>query len=382
LNIVHIVRQFSPAVGGLESAVLSLARRQAADLGMAARVVTLDRVFGQEGRLPARGEVGGIPVTRLAWRGSTRYPLAPAVLAQLREADLVHVHAIDFFFDFLALTAPLHGKPMVASTHGGFFHTAKFAGLKRIWFNTVTRASARAYGQIIACSQSDFELFARHAPRRLTLIENGIDVEKFGGAAAAAQRRTMIYFGRFAEHKRLPALFPIMAELRKLHPDWRLIVAGGESGQTIRDLRAMAEQAGVASAVIFEDRPRDERLRALIGEASFLGCLSGYEGFGLAAVEAMSAGLVPVLSGIAPFRRLGETAPDVMIVELGDPSAMARALEAAIVSDTENTARKYRLVDAASRYDWRHVARHYAQVYDEVLNRRLVSAPVKLGSRV
>jgi alpha-1,3-mannosyltransferase len=382
LNIVHVVRQFSPSVGGLESAVLSLAQRQADDFGMAPRIVTLDRLFGPNIKLPANDEVGGIPVSRLPWRGSSRYPLAPAVFAQLRGADIVHVHGIDFFFDFLALTSPLHGRRLVASTHGGFFHTAKFAGLKELWFNSVTKISASAYRQIAACSQSDFDLFKTHAPGRLRLIENGIDINKFAAASSAAQTRTIIYFGRFAEHKRVAALFPIIAALRKLHPSWRLIVAGSESGQTIRDLTSMAEQQGAAGAVTFEASPSDDRLRTLIGKASFFGCLSSYEGFGLAAVEAMSAGLVPVLSGIAPFLRLRDIAPDVLIAEPGDAAAIPTALEAAILTGPENGARKCRIIDAVSRYDWRHVARQYAQLYNEVLGKRPQPVPADLGSRV
>lgn len=139
MNVVHVVRQFRPSVGGLEDAVISLVRNQRA-AGVDARVVTLDRIFiDLPRRLPRSGVVDGIPVTRLRWRGSTRYPVAPGVLRAVRGADLIHVHAVDFFFDYLAATWPLHGKPMVATTHGGFFHTDRRARFKRLWFNIVTR---------------------------------------------------------------------------------------------------------------------------------------------------------------------------------------------------------------------------------------------------
>jgi alpha-1,3-mannosyltransferase len=52
-------------------------------------------------------------------------------LRHLRDADIVHVHAIDFFFDFLGWTKPLHGKKLVVSTHGGFFHTSFIRGHRR-----------------------------------------------------------------------------------------------------------------------------------------------------------------------------------------------------------------------------------------------------------
>ena len=79
MNIVHVVRQFHPALGGIESVVRELASAQVA-AGHRVRVVTLNRVFKatQDQVLPARGVVDGAEVIRLPFFGSTRYPLAPS----------------------------------------------------------------------------------------------------------------------------------------------------------------------------------------------------------------------------------------------------------------------------------------------------------------
>ena len=130
MRIVHVVRQFHPAIGGFESVVHELAATQVAS-GHVVRVVTLDRLFktATPEPLPAREMVAGIEIIRIPYFGFTRYPIAVSVLKHIRDADIVHVHAIDFFFDFLAWTKPLHGKRLVVSTHGGFFHTAFAARL-------------------------------------------------------------------------------------------------------------------------------------------------------------------------------------------------------------------------------------------------------------
>ena len=121
--------------------------------GYRARVVTLDRLFSSpDGRLDATETIDGIEIVRIPWSGPSRYPLAPQIFRHLSDADLVHVHAVDFFFDALAWGKPLHGRPMIATTHGGFFHTAKYAALKKIWFQTATRLSALAYNRLISCS--------------------------------------------------------------------------------------------------------------------------------------------------------------------------------------------------------------------------------------
>ena len=114
MRIVHVVRQFYPAIGGFESVVYELAATQVAG-GHSVRVVTLDRLFKTEtpGKLSARDAVSGIEIVRIPYVGSTRYPIAPSVLKHIRDADIVHVHAIDFFYDFLAWTKPLHRRKLV-----------------------------------------------------------------------------------------------------------------------------------------------------------------------------------------------------------------------------------------------------------------------------
>ncbi len=362
--------------------VLSLARAQRERFGIDARVVTLDRVFGNPEILAHQDNVAGVPVHRLSWIGSSRYPLAVSVLRHLQGADVVHVHAIDFFFDFLALTKPLHGRTMIASTHGGFFHTPYKTGLKKLWFNTVTRLSIRAYARIVACSHSDAALFASRAGTRMTVIENGIDPVRLMGASAEVQTKTIICFGRFAQHKRIGQVFLLLARLRALDSGWRLIMAGRDADQTAAQLRAMAEAAGVADATRFEIDPSDAALRALIGKASYFACLSAYEGFGLAAVEAMSAGLLPVLSGIAPFRRLVEQSRIGMIVDADDPFGAARCVQASLLENTAAyTLQRAQVIEAVRRYDWAAVAVQYSQVYAEAMaaGGETVIIPATLG---
>ncbi len=368
MKVVHIVRQFSPAVGGLETAVLSLARAQRSRLTIDASIITLDRVFGDNTRLAHEDIVSGVPVRRLHWRGSQRYPIAPSVLCHLHDADILHVHAIDFFFDFLALSCPLHGRVMVASTHGGFFHSGQFAVAKKLWFNTITRVSICAYRRIVACSHSDAALFQNCAGTRLSVIENGIDQLRFTDAAAQTLTQTIIYFGRFSRHKRIGELFTLLARLRAQNPAWRLIIAGRDSDQTSQELAVMASQAGVADAVRFVVNPSDLQLRVLIGEASYFACLSAYEGFGLAAVEAMSAGLFPILSDIPPFLRLVNDTKIGLIYDSAAPAVTVERVCMSVLADqAAYVARRSQAIHAVRGYDWDAVAARYEEVYREAI---------------
>ncbi len=383
MRVAHVVRQFAPAVGGLEDAVLSIAREQRKELGIDAHVITLNRVFGRPDHLPRHDVVEGVPVLRLPWLGSQRYPLAPSVLAHLGSVDLIHVHAVDFFFDFLALTWFFHQRPMVASTHGGFFHSKALSRIKRVWFATVTRASILSYRRVIACSHNDAAMFQRIARDRLVVIENGINQAKFADASSETPSRTMISFGRFANHKRLDALFPLLASLQALDTSWRLIVAGRDADQTHDQLRQMAISSGVEDSVSFVVDPTDADLRSLLGQAGYFVCLSGYEGFGLAAVEALSAGLFPILSDIEPFRRLISGAGLGLLVDPDKPSAAAAAIAASGLTDPElHAARRAACARASWPYDWKAVAVACGNLYAEVLETPSSGAayPVEVAS--
>jgi len=364
-RILHVVRQFSPSIGGLEDCVLNLCRAQKDGLGLFPRVVTLNRLFQRpDETLPQTDEVGGVPVVRLPWSGSSRYPLAPSVLKHLSDADLVHVHGIDFFFDFLAATSRIHRKPLVATTHGGFFHTAFASRLKQVYFQTVTRQSARAYGRIIACSEADAHAFSAITPANLTTIENGVDIDKFASSASPVRRPTLITFGRFTRHKRLDALFPILRELRCDGEDWRLIIAGVEADLTRADLARLATSAGVEGAVTIEVGLSNAELKMKVSQASLFISPSAYEGFGIAAVEALSAGLVPILSGIAPYRKLLDIAPDGVEIDAGDSRTSAEAIRQRYARMSDDvTDLKARLRAAAAPYDWRSVAKRYSDAY-------------------
>ena len=188
MYIVHVVRQFHPGIGGLENFVMELASAQVAD-GHIVRVVTLDRLFNAAApeRLPPRERVGGIEIVRIPFFGSRRYPIAWSVIKHVRNADILHVHGIDFFFDYLAVTAPLHRRTLVVSTHGGFFHTRFAALLKKIYFSTITRVALTRYGRRrLPSASTDYALFGGVRSHGLAADpENGVNIAKFAAAAPA-----------------------------------------------------------------------------------------------------------------------------------------------------------------------------------------------------
>lgn len=373
MKIAHVVRQYLPAVGGMEEVVRSLTQHQLTRTAHQPQVITLDRIFHEAKRtLPTRETIEGVPVLRLSYSGSERYPLCPRVLSVLGEADVIHVHGIDFFFDFLAFTRPLHRKPLLASTHGGFFHTGFAQRLKKLYFSSVTRASGMCYDRIIATSENDGTIFERIiSGTKLAVIENGVDIEKYQAAAASQLTPTLIYFGRWSVNKGLFDALNVFVALRRQAPmvNWRFIIAGREFDLTTEAIRRRVQQTGVLDYVSIVANPSTEQLRACINRASYYICLSRHEGFGIAPIEAMSAGLRVVLSDIPPFQRLVQNSPSSVLVAAADAEACAaqiQSLHARGQGDYEAAQRTAQ--QAAAAYSWDGVAMRYVRQYETLLS--------------
>lgn len=370
LRLVHVVRQYRPSVGGLEDFVENLVARQR---GRFARVsiVTCDRVFrGGGARLAERETLDGIDIVRLPYHLSTRYPVTPGVFGAIRDADLVHVHAIDFFFDALAVGWPLHRKPLVATTHGGFFHSGTAGGLKTVWFNTLTRASALAYRGLACCSQADFDRFVRIAPRTARLVDNGVDLAKLGDAGSPSPTRTLVTIGRLSANKRIDRLLDAMAVLARRHPDWRLDIIGTPFDWSAADVAAMIGERGLEGRVELHVGLDDAAMRALLGRASLFASASVYEGFGIALIEAMSAGLVPVIEPNAAFVAFARRHDGLTLASFAQAEGAAAAIEAAharLAAAPRET--RAAMMAAAAPYSWEGTALRYEAFYREALAR-------------
>ncbi|MBT9566921.1 MAG: glycosyltransferase family 4 protein [Thiobacillus sp.] len=366
MKVVHAVRQYHPSVGGMEDVVQNIALHQKSQHGHQPVILTLDRVFRDSDRvLPSRETVDGVPVIRLPYRGSSRYPLCPAVLAHVRDADVIHVHGIDFFFDFLAATRPIHRRPMLASTHGGFFHTRFASTLKRVYFNTATRLSSCAYERVVATSENDGKIFSAIVkPPRQMVIENGVNVEKYAGQAAPVLTPTLIYFGRWSANKGLFETLALFRQLVTRHSGWKLIIAGREYDHTQKELAAEITRYQLEDAVQLVANPSDQKLASLIGQSSYYICQSHHEGFGLAPIEAMSAGLTPVLSDIPPFRNLIEQAGiGILFDQQAVEDRVAALLAVHKQGHLDYLRRRSDAQRFVQRYSWKHIADRYVDIY-------------------
>lgn len=367
VRILHVIRQFYPCVGGIETYTLDLCRHLLAR-GQVSDVVALNRDFATKSLLPRFDRYMGINIFRVPYSGPNRYKLAPSVLRFLGNYDLIHIHAIDFFVDFLALTKPLHRKPLVVSTHGGFFHTEWGATFKRAFFHTITRLSIKAAVRVICDSGSDYDLFRPIAGSRAIVIENGVEFESFAGVAKRVQRGLLVSVGRTDVNKRPDNLIRTLALVADDFPETQLVFVGPDWLGSWPELKELVGRLNLLDRVKFTGYCPEEGLREYLSRAHFFLSASQYEGFGIAAVEAMSTGTVPVLNDIDTFRSFVSNGVNGFIADFGRPDRAAATLRQALALDDASLLEMgAKARQKAETYAWPNVVGKVEKVYEEAI---------------
>lgn len=199
-----------------------------------------------------------------------------------------------------------------------------------------------------------------------TVIPNGVDAARFAAGSSDAAGRAgwaaalgpyVLALGGIEPRKGSLDLLEAFALLRRAHPHLQLVIGGGETLFDYRDYRAAydarALELGVAPVVL--GTLTEDELPALVAQASALAMVSTKEGFGLAAMEALAAG-VPVVARDLPVLRevLGST------VAFGaDPPSIAAALGSVLDAPPDPAAGRA----LASSYTWERAARAHRDFY-------------------
>jgi glycosyltransferase-like protein len=225
------------------------------------------------------------------------------------------------------------------------------------------RAITEPYAHVCVSAAVADEL--RHGWGRIaTVIPNGVDFRRFATARPARRwGRYVLAVGGLEPRKGSVDLLTAYALLRDHEPEVRLVIAGGETLFDYRDYRADWERRAVALGVepVVLGPVAHEDLPGVVAGAGVFAFPSTQEGFGLAAMEALAAG-VPVVTRDLPVLR--EVFGDVARFATNPPS-IADALLAALACDDPATRRAGQ--ELAARHTWAAAADRHLVLYRSLI---------------
>jgi alpha-1,3-mannosyltransferase len=366
MRILQVVRRFSPYLGGVETYVRDLSKALI-DAGHVSDVVTLQSARPGDAPLPADETLEGIRVFRVPAIGPARYRVAPAVSGHLREYDVIHIHCVDFFVDYLSRMNVYHRKPLILSTHGGIFHTPWMRLAKQLYFRTVTRLSLRRVNLVVCDSQHDFQLFQRIvSDERLRLLPNGVDLRPFRGVQKSIEPGLLVGIGRIVPNKGIDKLLQVLALLPPELRCARLAWIGDDPEGLLPALREQARSLGVADRVTWAGQVDLPSMVDHLARTHLFVSPSRYEAFGISTIEAMSSGSVPFVSPVGIHPNVVVDGGNGFLVDFDRPALAARRLQGALaLPSPELLAMGERAREEVERFAWEVVVRDFIDVYEE-----------------
>jgi glycosyltransferase-like protein len=265
------------------------------------------------------------------------------------------------------------GGPVVRTVH----HVDDFSS--RVLMDC-QRAAILEPDVVLAVTEVWRRILAADHGVRAGVVPNGVDVDRFAGGSdrraaelrtsvGAAGRPLVLAVGGLEPRKGSDNLVRALATVRRSGPDPVLAVVGGHSFQDYRAYRDAVLDSlpglglRLGRDVVEIGTVPDEDMPAWYRAADVLAFPSVKEGFGLAVLEGMSAGLPVVTSDLPVFREYLEPGRDALLVPVGDVDGLAAALSAVLTDDVLRD----RLVAAGRRlvrrFTWAASARRHLDVY-------------------
>jgi glycosyltransferase involved in cell wall biosynthesis len=333
LRIAMVSPRFHPFIGGVETHVRELAMRYVA-LGHSVDVLT----YTHDPALPRVEAVGGIVVRRfLVPVGGRHYAVAPGLFRFLRKAadrfDVVHAHG---YHSTAALLAHAAGaRPFVLTPHfHGTGHSAVRAALHVPYRWLAGRRLVHGANRIICVSNAEASLLRDRfglADDRVTVISNGIDVERIRSADPFPERRPVVLcVGRLESYKGIDRT---LAAFDLLDDDCLLRVIG--TGPDAARLSAVAARLRRRADVAFLPSVDVDELHRWYRTATVYVTMSMHEAQSIGTLEAAAAGAAVVATDIPAHREIAATTvPQLTLVPVdAGPAQLAAAIRRAAPSE-------------------------------------------------
>lgn len=349
--------------------------------------------FERKGTLSAR-VLGGLAIRVEPWTPLGLYGslLRPERLDELvRDAEVVQIHGI-WQAHCVSFGRYCRAKrlPYVVSAHGMLdaWAVRHRRWKKSVYAALIERRNLRGASCLRALTMQEAEDYRRFGLRNpVAVIGNGVDLptaemvdpSRFWRRWPELQgRRMVIFLSRLHEKKGVDILIRSWARLAGENPDWHLLVAGPNNGDCQEKLEAMVRERRLTERVTFTGMLDYEMKWSALGASEVFALPSHSEGFSVAALEALAAGLRVLLTPGCNFSELRGKSFARVVEAFDEP--VSDGLAALMGMDEEEArsageaGRKY----VGARYSWAAIGAQMADVYDWVLGgARPASCPIE-----
>ncbi len=306
---------------------------------------------------------------------------ALSLVAAGAEFDAVHAHDWVTAYAGKALKHGL-GIPLVATVHATEYgrNNGLHNDLQRYISDAEWWLGFEAW-RVICCSRymaGELREVFQLPEDKLHIIPNGVYPEDFACGPippgfrdryAAPDEKIILHVGRLVREKGLDVLIDALPMILDRFNQVKLIVAGRGGHEPA--LQEHARRLGIYQRVYFTGYIDDATRNMLYRLADVAVFPSLYEPFGIVALEAMAAGLPPVVSDTGGISEVVMHGRNGLKARTGDPRSLAENI-LWMLRHPEEVARMRRqaLEDVRRFYDWDLIAAQTIEVYRDILRER------------
>lgn len=351
IHIVHIIPTLN--FGGAERLVVDLINNCDRTKFKFSVIVLFDQK-------PLEKEIVGAPVFIVPKRRKLSFHLRRDLRAKLAELkpDIVHTHL--FGADLWGRWAARDlGLPTVTTEHNLNYDYG-------CW-RTMVRCLMKNYSKkYIACSNAVANYMRQkyHIKQdKITVIKNGILLDKFVMPAPVWQEPLrLLMIGRLTKQKGQAIVLSALANIK--HLPWQMNIVG--QGDDYKKLRQITTQFGLEERIDFIPPKKD--VVKILGEAQVVLVPSLWEGLGVVAMEAMTAGRLVVASNTGGLPEIVQDKKTGLLVKPNDVNEWTKALESVITnSEAYKPLAEAGQAFAKENFGLQKTIGQYQKVYQEVL---------------
>jgi glycosyltransferase involved in cell wall biosynthesis len=287
-------------------------------------------------------------------------PYALRLWSQLRDADLVHLMANSgwswFYFAVpAAVIARLRAVPLIVNYRGG--EAAPFLE-RSAW---AVRPIVRRAAALVVPSgflQQVFDRFGMSA----TIVPNIVDLGRFRPTPARAAPGVHLVVTRNLEpiYDNATAI-RALALIRQEVPEARLTIAG--EGPLLASLKRLAAELGVDDVVVFCGRVANVEMPRLYASADVCLNPSLADNMPISLLESLASGVPVVSTNVGGVPYLVEHERTALLVEPGDPAAMAQAVLRLLRDAALNARLRTAGLEKVRGFDWASVRPNLLATY-------------------
>jgi glycosyltransferase involved in cell wall biosynthesis len=310
--------------------------------------------------------------------GLKRIEQAPLVLFRawrlVRRLRPALLHGVMFYGDLVARLLRMFGETprVVTAVHNTNIGSRSYEHVMH-WSDRFTDAVTAVSDEVARCQVRAGSIH----PGKVTVIRNGIDLERVAPPAACeleAQRvrlglrssdRVLLCVARLEPAKEHALLLRVFQRLSARVVDVKLLLVGG--GRLEGDLRALASRLHIADKVLFAGQVTP--VAPMFHLADVFALSSSHEGLPLVVLEAMAAQLPMVLTSVGGIPEVVDHERTGILVPPGDEHAFATALEQVFAMSDEARATMGRAARrrVEERYRVEHMVAATQSLYDQIL---------------